>query len=336
MNTVRTLCSLHAFALAVLMTSVALAQAPVDGDALPPQQIESSAGDDPHGFALPEIAVDYGFDRIVRLVDLVDVINARDSKALADIALLTKSAEDILKRSHSSGVDSKALLQLASQLAAQQEDEETLTRLTAAGIARPESVAPEVQPFEVPATTAPEVVELFQGLRDEIKTGILLSDAARLTRVRDVVDSEEKLSEAMKTHLNEMSSAASANIQTDAEASSLQNLLAEIQASASVIYYQHSWGGGATYTIYGLYQRSNMPSGWNDVVSSVWVRRGYLLYSYEHVNYSGARCWVLVERDGSPGSSPGRSKTPEQAGWLFEMSSHGWNDVISSFKITSR
>ena len=36
-----------------------------------------------------------------------------------------------------------------------------------------------------------------------------------------------------------------------AEAKALSGFLAQLFAAASAIFYQHSWGGGATYTIYG-------------------------------------------------------------------------------------
>src|SRR5262249_34002055 len=157
----------------------------------------------------------------------------------------------------------------------------------------------------------------------------------RLKELEGVAERQPELTAAMKRQLaSVIKSAGTVKPPDAAEARALSSLLNRLSASAGAIFYEHSWGGGGTYTIYGdQFQRSNMPDRWNDVVSSLWVRRGHLVYCYQHVNYGGARCWVLVGRDGTPESSPYRESRVNGAGLLFEMSSHGWNDVISSFRL---
>jgi hypothetical protein len=268
-----------------------------------------------------------------------------------DAALLTAEAERVLQRQHRSGVTAADLLGLAQALAAQDADGDAADRIRSAGatakIAVPQFAQAQAAVCQrmrqtapsIPADVAPEAFELFHGMTKDAKTAMLLGDVRRLERVRQAAEGCKLLTPEMKTQLapwlQDVARAGAASAD-QMGGSKLPALLDEAPALASAIFYEHSWGGGATYTIQGAYVRSNMPDGWNDVVSSLWVRRGFLVYAYQHVNYGGARCWVLVERDGTPASSPVRQKTQEGAGHLFEMSSHNWNDVISSFQVQNR
>ncbi len=315
---------------------------------------ESPVSDDvPQHIAAALRAADEGFEPYVRIADLPDIINSRKPGALADFALLTAEAEKVLGRRHKSGVSAKQLLQLAYELSQQESDNETATRLgqrvKAAysdlnlnwdNAAAPSLAMEEMKKAtsELPADASPQVRETFEGLLGDVKTALLLQNADRLKELQDIAGKQTALSPAMQNQITSVINSASKFEARDAaESKAMSELMSNLAASAGCIFYVHSWGGGATYTIYGdQFTRSNMPDGWNDVVSSLWVRRGHLVYCWQHVNYGGARCWVLVERNGTPNSSPFRDHRLHGDGRMFEMSSHGWNDVISSFRLELR
>ncbi|WP_179957574.1 basic secretory protein-like protein [Exilibacterium tricleocarpae] len=81
-----------------------------------------------------------------------------------------------------------------------------------------------------------------------------------------------------------------------------------------VCFYQHSQYRGASFCR-GAGDYTSMPSGWNDVVSSVRVQSGYRVELFRHINFGGTVHGL--NRD------------------ITNLTTLGFNDTLSSFRIST-
>lgn len=83
------------------------------------------------------------------------------------------------------------------------------------------------------------------------------------------------------------------------------------------IFYKHANGRGSSFKGKpGNHHSIN--SGWNDEISSVWIRRGYQVTLYEHDKFQGKR--LVLKGEGWKGS-------------LYNLDHYGFNDFVSSYKL---
>lgn len=86
-----------------------------------------------------------------------------------------------------------------------------------------------------------------------------------------------------------------------------------VSSNGSVCFYEHSDYQGASFCTSA--NNTDMPSGWNDRISSLKVAPGYQVELYEHSNYGGRKLTL--------------------GGNTSELNSQGFNDTASSFKVVN-
>ena len=102
----------------------------------------------------------------------------------------------------------------------------------------------------------------------------------------------------------------------------------------NVILYQAIDGGGRSLP-FEEGKVAEMGRGWNDVVSSIWVRDGYQFEGYEAIDFQGAKCYIVVpaNEQAPEVSHDGFTYRRVSGDWLVNIHKHGWNDVRSSYKV---
>ncbi|MCP4345297.1 MAG: hypothetical protein GY795_07200, partial [Desulfobacterales bacterium] len=82
-------------------------------------------------------------------------------------------------------------------------------------------------------------------------------------------------------------------------------------------FYEHADMGGG-YFEDGAGSRNRLETDWNDKVSSVRIENGYKVTIYEHNDFSGKKQTLYGKRGGT----------------LYNLTNTGFNDMMSSYKIT--
>jgi len=104
--------------------------------------------------------------------------------------------------------------------------------------------------------------------------------------------------------------------------------------AADCIIYEDINRGGAFFSRDAGWNVSYVGDDWNDQGSSVWVRHGYKLTIYEHIDFGG----VAYTFWGSGYLPPSQyhQATPHKAygGHWYNLTDYqmNWNDALSSFK----
>ncbi|MCA9009419.1 MAG: hypothetical protein KDB01_06715 [Planctomycetaceae bacterium] len=177
----------------------------------------SDAGEPPHDPVYQPLDADIAFEHYVELQQIADALRTENAAALIDLSLQLAEAERILLRGHNSKLTSSELLLKAAQLAAKNNDTDSLARLsmfaekledkgmlTRIKAATKLSADSRVEQPEVSISIRGTDIDSLIDLKDwmDFISGLeSTGDRASLVAVLESIDASERFSDSQKTAL---------------------------------------------------------------------------------------------------------------------------------------
>ena len=169
---------------------------------------------EPAAPVIPPELIDADFDKFLDMKLLMSAVDKSDAKALTDIGVKLAEGERVVKRPHKSLPAEKILL-LATRAAGESHDKETLARLDqaakelkyeklAAAVEVGQKLASAARKVDPPVgldQAAPEVVILYRGFAEQIRTAKTLGSKQQLDSLEKAVRSADEMGEKLKTSL---------------------------------------------------------------------------------------------------------------------------------------